>query len=167
MVLNQKLAAGFLQWTRLSSINMNQENWVATVFQKFQKSGSIVWFAGAGLMLRRKKQHVRSIFLINFLDGAFPEMYPFASNQKYGMTVCAPIMDENNAFTGAFCQDLLPTLNYGNSSSQNFDNYLGNMYMSLDKINYILFDKDLFVRYQSYFISIHSGSKTILVLRIT
>jgi len=71
-------------------------------------------------------------------------MYPFASNQKYGMTVCAPIMDENNAFTGAFCQDLLPTLNYGNSSSQNFDNYLGNMYMSLDKINYILFDKDLF-----------------------
>jgi len=42
MVLNQKLAAGFLQWTRLSSINMNQENWVATVFQKFQKSGSTV-----------------------------------------------------------------------------------------------------------------------------
>jgi len=94
-------------------------------------------------------------------------MYPFASNQKYGMTVCAPIMDENNAFTGAFCQDLLPTLNYGNSSSQNYDNYLGNMYMSLDKINYILFDKDFFVRYQSYFKSIHSGSKTILVLRIT
>jgi hypothetical protein len=42
MVLNQKLAAGFLQWTRLSSIYMNQENWVATVFQKFQKSGSTV-----------------------------------------------------------------------------------------------------------------------------
>ena len=77
MVLNQKLAAGFLQWTRLSSIYMNQENWVATVFQKFQKSGSTVWFAGAGLMLRRKKQHVRSIFLINFYRWRISRDVPF------------------------------------------------------------------------------------------
>jgi hypothetical protein len=67
--------------------------------------------------------------LIIYLDGAFPELYAFASNQKYGMTICSPIMD-NDEFTGAFCSDLLPTLNYGNVKSDIVDNYLWNMYLS-------------------------------------
>lgn len=71
-------------------------------------------------------------------------MYPFTSNQKYGMTVCAPLTDYKTAFTGAICEDLLPTLNYGNVKDE--DNYLQNMYLSYSsrKTNYILTDKDYF-----------------------
>jgi hypothetical protein len=56
--------------------------------------------------------------------GGFPDMYPFASNTMYGMTICAPLIDYKTAFKGAVCVDLFPTVNYGDVSEVNFDNYL-------------------------------------------
>ena len=44
------------------------------------------------------------------------------------MTMCSPIVDKAE-FTGAFCTDLLPTLNYGNVKDDTVDNYLQNMYL--------------------------------------
>jgi len=37
---------------------------------------------------------------------------------------------ENDEFIGAFCTNLLPTLNYGNVKTDIVDNYLWNMYLS-------------------------------------
>lgn len=57
-------------------------------------------------------------------------MYRYASDNKYGMTICAPLMDQQNQFIGAFCSDILPTMNNGNIQEGNSDNYIQNMYLS-------------------------------------
>ena len=59
------------------------------------------------------------------------------------MTMCSPIVDKAE-FTGAFCTDLLPTLNYGNVKDDTVDNYLQNMYLKYlsYQTNYVFFEKN-------------------------
>ena len=37
-------------------------------------------------------------------------IYPFATGNVYGLSVCSPINDENNYFVGSYCADILPTM---------------------------------------------------------
>ena len=59
------------------------------------------------------------------LGGVILGLHEFATgNQQtsYGITICSPLSDKDDKFTGSYCADLLPTF------TNDQDNYLEDMY---------------------------------------
>ncbi|TNV85883.1 hypothetical protein FGO68_gene11010 [Halteria grandinella] len=66
----------------------------------------------------------------------FEDMYQYAGDSIYGLTICAPLMSYQKEFKGATCIDVVPTL-----TDNSVGNYIQDMYFaqSLDT-NYVLVD---------------------------
>lgn len=108
----------------------------------FKEIAITVQPADSGTYSKNKTQIVTLLFFHLYLACTFVELYIYADEDVYGLTICSPLNGQYGNFEGAMCADVSPTL-----SSKSTDNYLRNMYLTQEALstNYIISDDSTIV----------------------